>query len=78
MKLLMKRTNNTRMLQTSFDVLRVWRANCDVAVLLYETDPMKPDPAEIAKVTDYVVAYASKGNSTLAVEKQLVSRFIMK
>ena len=78
MKLMMKRTNNTRMLQTSFDVLRVWRANCDVAVLLYETDPMKPDPAEIAKVTDYVVAYASKGNSTLAVEKELVSRFIMR
>jgi len=78
MKLMMKRTNNTRMLQTSFDVLRVWRANCDVTVLLYETDPMKPDPAEIAKVTDYVVAYASKGNSTLAVEKELVSRFIMR
>jgi len=47
-------------------------------MLLYETDPMKPDPVEIAKVKDYVVAYASKGNSALAVEKHLVSQFIMK
>ena len=58
--------------------VRNWVGYCDVAMLLYETDPMKPDPVEIAKVKDYVVAYASKGNSALAIEKHLVSQFIMK
>jgi hypothetical protein len=37
--------------------------------LLYECDPFSPDPSEIARVTDYVVAYACKGNSTLTREK---------
>ncbi len=37
---------------------------------LYESDPKTPDPSEIAKVTDYVVNYACKGNLTLAVEKK--------
>ena len=78
LKLLLKRTNNKRLLQTSFDLLQCWRANCNIQVLLYDTDPKHPDPAEIAKVTDYIVAYATKGNATMAVEKSLVTNFILR
>jgi hypothetical protein len=78
LKLLLKRTNNERLLQTSYDLLQCWHANCDIQVLLYDTDPNHPDPAEIAKVTDYVVAYATKGNATMAVEKSLVTNFILR
>ena len=60
------------------DVLQSWRANCDVQLLLYESDPLRPDPAEIAKVTDYVVAYACKGNATMAAERKQVKDIIMR
>ena len=46
-----------------------WRANCDVQLLLYNCDPDKPVPSEIARVTDYCVAYCSKGNVALQEEK---------
>jgi hypothetical protein len=56
--------NTTRMVQSSTKLLRLWRANCDVQLILYRSDPRKPDLFEISKVTDYVVSYACKGNST--------------
>ena len=45
-------------------MLRSWRGNCDIQVLIYESDPKYPDMREIAKVTDYVVGYACKGGHT--------------
>jgi hypothetical protein len=41
---------------------------------LYESNPFSPDPSEIARVTDYVVAYACKGNSTLTEEKRQIKQ----
>jgi len=35
---------------------------------LYECDPLHPNPDEIARVTDYIVAYACKGNKTIVEE----------
>jgi hypothetical protein len=70
--------NHSRLNQTSINALQAWRANCDVKVLIYDTDPGNPDPAEIAKVTDYVVAYACKGNETLAVERKYVKDFTLR
>ena len=78
LKLLLKRTNNKRLLQTRFDLLQCWHANCNVQVLLYDTDPKHPPPPEITKVTDYIVAYATNGNATRAVEKSLVTNFILR
>ena len=49
--------NNKRLTQSSTFLVQSWRANCDVQILLYETDPLHPDPSEIAKATDYIVAY---------------------
>jgi hypothetical protein len=68
-KVLLKR-NHQRVVQTSTDMVQSWRGNCDVQILIYDCDPACPDPMEIAKVTDYVVSYACKGNVTLAEEKR--------
>ena len=57
-------------------MLQSWRANCDIQLLIYNGDPTNPDLNEIARVTDYVVAYSCKGNITWKEEieqtKQLV------
>ena len=76
-KLLLKR-NNERMIQTSMKTLQSWRSNCDVQLILYESDPRNPDLAELAKVTDYVVSYACKGNCTHEAEKQAVLDIILR
>jgi len=70
--------NTKRMVQTSMDVLRCWRGNCDVQLLIYDSDPKYPDLTEIARVTDYVVAYACKGNATLQMEKDVIQEVIMR
>ena len=75
-KLHLKRSDS-RFFQTSLYFLQSWRANCDVQILIYDTDPKNPDASEIAKVTDYVVSYACKGNATLAVERKFVKDFTM-
>ena len=63
-KLYMRR-NHTRVVQTSTDLLQSWRANCDVQLLIYNSDPKNPDVTDIARVTDYIVAYSCKGNATM-------------
>jgi len=70
-KLCLKR-NHPRLLQSSLFCLQSWRANCDVSILIYDSDPSFPDVNEIANVTDYVVPYACKGNATYAIEKQQI------
>ena len=76
-ELYMKR-NHQRMDQSSMDILRSWRANCNLQILMYKSDSLRPDPAEIAKITDYIVAYACKGNATMATERKQVSKIIMR
>lgn len=68
--------NHPRLHQTSLDLLRAWRGNCDIQILIYDSDPEHPDPNDIAKVTDYVVAYSTKGNKTLREEKQQMIHLI--
>jgi hypothetical protein len=58
------------MIQTSLKTLQSWRSNCDVQLILYDSDPRNPDLSELAKVTDYVVSYACKGNCTHEAERQ--------
>ena len=69
--------NNKRLTQSSTFLVQSWRANCDVQILLYETDPLHPDPSEIAKATDYIVAYACKGVETLHQERNQMISLIM-
>lgn len=72
------RRNHPKLLQTSLFCLQSWRANCDVSILIYDSDPSFPDVTEIANVTDYVVSYACKGNITHAIEKQQIKEFAMR
>ncbi len=76
-KISLKRNNN-RLLQTSLYCLQAWHANCDISVLLYESNPKHPNAKEIAKVTDYVIGYACKGNATLNIEKKKVKDFALR
>jgi hypothetical protein len=69
--------NHPKYIQTSLHCLQSWRANCDISILIYESDPMNPDVTEIAKVTDYVINYACKGNATLAIERKQVKDFTL-
>ena len=41
LKLKMDR-NHSRINQTSLDMLKSWRGNCDIQILIYKSDPDKP------------------------------------
>jgi hypothetical protein len=69
--------NHDRVVQSSLDMLRSWRGNCDFQIMIYDCDPNTPDPSEIARVTDYVVAYACKGNQRLLDEKKQLKSLIL-
>jgi hypothetical protein len=69
--------NNSRTVQSSLLLLQGWRANCDIQLILYDADPDFPDPEEIAKVTDYIVAYACKGNESLTKEKTKIKEYVL-
>lgn len=58
-------------------MLQSWRGNCDVQLLIYNCDPKHPNMSEIARVTDYVVAYACKGNVTMKEEREQNKQLIM-
>ena len=77
LKLELKR-NTRRMLQTSFNVLQPWRANCDLQIMLYDSTSDNFDYGEMARVTDYVVSYSCKGNQTLQIERDNIKTVIMK
>ena len=68
----LKRCISERLCQSSMIMLQSWRANCDVKILLYDTDPMCPDLREIANVAGYVVAYTCKGHIMLKQEREII------
>ena len=68
---------NRRTVQSSTWLVQGWRANCDIQILLYDCDPYHPDPEEIAKVTDYIVAYQCKGNDSFQKERNGVKEYIL-
>jgi len=69
--------NHGRLNQTSVDLLQSWRGNCDVQFLVYTCNPKEPSADDIARVTDYVVAYSCKGNKTLKEEREQTKQLIM-
>ena len=70
--------NHSKAHQVSEDMLKSWRANCDVQILIYESDPEHPDLEELTAVTNYVVGYACKGGKTVQEEKDQTHNFIEK
>jgi hypothetical protein len=69
--------NNERTYQSSLSFVQSWRANCDIQILLYDSDPKCPNPEDIGRVTDYIVAYACKGNETIQQEKEQIKALIL-
>ena len=74
-KVAMKR-NDRRLYQGSTYLLQLWRANSDLSVIIYDTDPMKPSAQDIAAITQYVINYACKGGTTFLAERQLLKGII--
>jgi len=63
------RRNHSRILQGSTYLMCGWRGNCDIQYLIYNGDPDNIDPADISRITNYVVSYSCKGNETEIDEK---------
>ena len=69
--------NHPRVNQTSHDLIQTWIGNCDIQIMIYESDPDNFNLREISKVTDYIVAYSCKGNATLWEETENNQRLIL-
>lgn len=69
--------NHRRVNQTSLALLQSWRGNCDFQLLIYDCDPLHPNISEIARVTDYVVSYACKGNTSVKEEREQNKHLIL-
>ena len=68
--------NHPRLYQTSKSLLQTWRGNCDIQIMIYDSSPDNFDLREVSKVTDYVVAYSCKGNTTLKEETETNRRIV--
>lgn len=54
------RTQSRFNMQHSVPLLQAWRANADIQLIIYRSDPDTPDVGEIEAVSRYCVAYAGK------------------
>lgn len=72
----MRRTKSRRVFQHSRTFLKTWRANCDVKLLLYNSDPSMPNMTEIDNIVRYIVAYTSKKSKTHSEEKNIIQDII--
>ena len=71
------RMGRTCLVQHSKSLLKAWRANCDIKLLLYYSNPSHPDIREIEDVCKYVVAYTGKRHNTSQEEKEAIQNIIM-
>jgi hypothetical protein len=74
----MTRTELIRVVQHSRILLRSWRANSDIKLLLYYSDPSCPSISKIEDVCRYVVAYTGKRHNTTQSEKGAIQNIILK
>lgn len=72
----LKRQSSRRMTQCSQYLLQSWRANCDIQLLIYDSNPDKPNLEEIRRVTDYVVSYTTKVNQSIPEERKVIKEII--
>jgi hypothetical protein len=71
-------TELVRVVQHSRILLRSWRANSDIKLLLYYSDPSCPDISEIEDVCRYVVAYTGRRHNTTQSENNAIQNIILK
>ncbi len=74
----MRRTQSAHLVQHSRSLLQGWRANCDIKLMLYYSNPNCPDISEIEDVCRYVVAYMGKRHSTRQEEKEAIQNIRMR
>lgn len=72
----MERHESNRLVQHSKTLLKSWRANCDIKLLLYYSNPSCPDIGEIEDVCKYVVAYTGKRHQTTRQEMDAIQDLI--
>ena len=75
-KILHLKRHEERFKQTSASMLSSWRANCDVQILIYETDLDNIEPDVLARVVAYVTAYTCKGNASYKGEKEMLCNLV--
>ncbi len=63
---------------TAGTLLRGWRANCNIKLLLYYLNPNCLDMSEIEDVSRYVVSYMGKRHNTSQSEIDAIQNIIMK
>ena len=63
--------------QASMFLVQGWRANCDLQVLLCDSDPKNPLPEDAGRVTDCIVACQCKGNETYFQERKKMTDLIL-
>jgi hypothetical protein len=74
----MRRTKSVRVVQHSRMLLRGWRVNCDIKLLLYYSNQNCLDISEIEDVPRYVVSYTGKRHNTSQAEIDAIQNIIMK
>ena len=74
--LLLPRLHSKKVVQHSRAILQAWRANADVQLLIYRSNPNIPDVGEIEAVTKYCTAYAGKTKHTTREEISTIQDII--
>jgi hypothetical protein len=74
----MKRMKSVRVVQHSKTLLRGWRANWDIKLLLYYSNPNCPDISVIEDVSRYVVSYMGKRHNTSQAKIDAIQNIITK
>ena len=74
--LLLPRIQSRKTTQHSRTVLQAWRANADVQLLIYRSNPDMPDVGEIEAVSKYCTKYAGKVHQSIKEERQVVQDVI--
>ena len=59
-------------------MLQSWRGNCDLQLILYQSNPFYPDANEIARITDYVIGYTCKEGHTYKQDSDQMKSLITK
>jgi len=75
---LLPRRHSQRIVQHSKTLLQSWRANADIQLLIYRSNPAIPDIGEIEAVSRYCVAYAGKRYKSTKQEIDMIQDVILR
>ena len=76
--LLLPRTKSKHIVQHSRTMLQAWRANADVQLIVYRSNPDIPDVTEIERVSRYCTSYTGKTNLTTQQEIRTIQDVIIR